>query len=145
MLPNFVKDVEEKAYICKYPFQMVYGFESLLQKHWGANIDRHNFFVSKIFFVYNTCVKRKNKYCNMKQHCEVYNGINDFYTNDKLPFYSILLFIRFINEIDFSKKSVAERYLLWNISLGVNFNWCLQLFEIWRMISYVMTLVYPNI
>ena len=51
--------------------------------------------------------------------------INDFYTNDKLPFYSILLFIRFINEIDFSKKSVAERYLLWNISLGVNFNWCL--------------------
>ena len=29
----YYRNVWEKAQICKYPFEMVYGFESLLQKH----------------------------------------------------------------------------------------------------------------
>ena len=46
--------------------------------------------------------------------------INDFYTNDKLPFYSILLFIRFINGIDFSKKRALPKGIYYGTSLKVS-------------------------
>ena len=61
-------------------------------------------------FSYTTHVwKERTSIAIWKYQSEVYNGINDFYTNDKLPFYSILLFIRFINGIDFSKKERCRK------------------------------------
>ena len=38
-----------------------------------------------------------------------YNRENDFYTNDKVPFYSILLFKSIINEIDVLKKQASPK------------------------------------
>ena len=48
--------------------------------------------------------KERTSIAMSKYPWRVYNRINDFYTNDKVPFYFILLFKSIINEIDVSKK-----------------------------------------
>ena len=63
-------------------------------------------FLCPILFFYTTHVwKERTSIAMLKYPWRVYNRINDFYTNDKVPFYSILLFKSIINEIDVSKKA----------------------------------------
>ena len=53
--------------------------------------------------------KERTSIAMLKYPWRAYNRINDFYTNDKVPFYSILLFKSIISEIDVSKKQASPK------------------------------------